>query len=103
MPTYYEFKELIDNCTWTWTSRGRKTGYQVTSNINGNSIFLPAAGVYKNTSVTLSGIDGYYWSSTLNPPYPYTAYNLYLNSEEVKMNDNGRPYGRSVRPVKSPY
>lgn len=44
LPTASESQELIDNCTWTWTTQGGKNGYKVTSEKNGNSIFLPAAG-----------------------------------------------------------
>lgn len=43
MPTKREMKELLKKCTWTWTSVNHKKGYKVTSKLNGNSIFLPAA------------------------------------------------------------
>ena len=37
LPTSGQFKELVDNCTWTWMG----TGYKVVGR-NGNNIFLPA-------------------------------------------------------------
>ena len=43
MPTYLEMRGLYSNCTWMWVQMNGVNGYKVTSNINGNSIFLPAA------------------------------------------------------------
>ena len=40
MPSLEEFNELQNNCTWEWTTLGDVKGYKVTSNINGNTIFL---------------------------------------------------------------
>ena len=42
MPTKAELNELLNNCTWTWTTQNGHKGYKVTGP-NGNSIFLPAA------------------------------------------------------------
>lgn len=44
MPTEDEIKELVDKCTWTWTTQDGKNGYKVIGP-NGNSIFLPAGGL----------------------------------------------------------
>ena len=44
MPTSAEFDELLDSCTWTWTTQNNVNGYLVTSKTNSNSLFLPAAG-----------------------------------------------------------
>ena len=46
MPTNEEWQELIDNCTWTWTTLNDINGFEVKGS-NGNAIFLPAAG-YRN-------------------------------------------------------
>ena len=48
MPTKDELKELLDNCTFEWTQINGVNGYKVTG-INGNSIFIPAAGFMGNT------------------------------------------------------
>ena len=42
MPTLAEMKELINNCTWEWTTQNGVYGRKVTGP-NGNSIFLPLA------------------------------------------------------------
>lgn len=50
IPTFDEFSELCNNCTFEWTLTSNKVfGVKVTGK-NGNSIFLPAAcKVYRNT------------------------------------------------------
>ena len=55
-PTINECKELLDKtkCVWTWITKkdadgNDVNGYTVTSKINGNSIFLPAAGYRDGT------------------------------------------------------
>ena len=98
MPTREEMKELLDNCTWTWTTQGGKSGYRVTGS-NGSSIFLPAAGYYNGGSLSNAGSYGYYWSSSLYTDYPGSAYGLYFNSGIVYMYNGSRDYGLSVRPV----
>ena len=99
MPTNAEWQELIDNCTWTWTTRNGVKGCTVKSNINGNSIFLPAAGFRNYDGLYLAGFDGGYWSSSLNTDDPYCAWYVIFYSDGVYMNYGSRYYGRSVRPV----
>ncbi len=95
MPTDVELKELLDNCTWTWTTKG----FQVTSNKNGKSIFLPAGG-YINGSTTGLGKECNYWSRKLdlNPNY---AFSLWRASYAVALSPtvSVRSYGLPVRPV----
>jgi hypothetical protein len=62
MPTNGEFRELEDNCTWTWTTQNGHKGYRVTGK-NGQSIFLPAAGYRDRGTLYYDGGYGYYWSS----------------------------------------
>ncbi len=99
MPTNAEFQELIDNCTWTWTTMNGKNGYKVVSKTNGNSIFLPAAGRRRDTSLDLAGSYGYYWSSSLDGGYPCFARYLYFDSDDFDVDYWGRSIGHSVRPV----
>lgn len=47
MPSVRDLKQLIENCTFTWAEHNGFGGYTVTGP-NGNSIFLPAAGYYKD-------------------------------------------------------
>ena len=99
MPTKSEFDELIDNCTWTLTTRNGVEGYEVKSKKNGNSIFLPAAGYcYGDTpDYEYQGCYGCYWSST---PYDtYRAYRLGFDIGGRYTSWNGRYWGQSVRPV----
>ena len=52
-------------------------GGKFTSNINGGSIFLPAAGRRYSSGLYNAGSYGYYWSSTQYPSN--TGYAYYLN------------------------
>ena len=99
MPTDAEWTELRENCTWTWTTKNGVNGYEVKSNINGNSIFLPAAGYRRYDDLIDAGNLGVSWSSSLNTGYPYGAWGVYFGSDSVYRNSYGRGYGRSVRPV----
>ena len=99
MPTKAEEDELRSNCTWTWTTQNGVNGYKVTSNKNGKSIFLPAAGCRHDSSLSNAGSYGYYWSSSLGSNYPNNAFELYFYSDNVNWYDHFRYYGRSVRPV----
>ena len=44
-PSHKEWNTLKANCTLTWTTQDDVNGYEVKSKKNGNSIFLPAAGI----------------------------------------------------------
>ena len=99
MPTDVEWFELIINSTWTWTSQGGVYGCLVTSTINGNSIFLPAAGFQFDKELTLAGARGRYWCSSLNPASPYRAYYGGFHLGEVIRGSDARWLGFSVRPV----
>ncbi len=97
MPTFEEQKELLDECTWEWTELNGVNGYHVTGP-NGNSIFLPAAGVRHRSELYLRGAYGYYWSSSL---YDYNSYACHLSFHDVYhvWSHHGRFDGLSVRPV----
>ena len=98
MPTYDDLNELINNCTWTWITQNGVNGYNV-EGPNGNSIFLPAAGLRNGSSLSLAGSNGYYWSSTPYENNGFVAYRLYFDSDDHRMNINVRYGGWSVRPV----
>lgn len=92
MPTKTEMQELRENCTWTWKSVNGVEGYEITSNKNSNSIFLPGAGVYKEGP---GGNACYYWTSTPSSGSTSTAYATNNNkSAEYK-----REWGHTIRPV----
>ena len=97
LPTGSECQELVDRCTWTWTTQGGHEGYKVTGR-NGNSIFLPAAGWRNGSSLDNAGEYGRYWSSL--PGEDNTdAYNLLFDSGCQNVFWYYRSLGRSVRPV----
>ena len=64
MPTEEEFQELIDNCTASRTLRNGVAGTLMTSNINGNSIFFPAAGEMVGTTAYDKTNQSRCWTST---------------------------------------
>ena len=97
LPTKAEFQELLDNCTWTWTTQNGHNGYKVTSKKNGNSIFLPAAGKRLDASSNRQGREGYYWSAT--SPNAGGAFNLYIRDGYRDTFWKRRLEGYSVRPV----
>ena len=101
MPTLAEWKELIRNCTWTWTESYNGTGIagQVVTARNGNSIFLPAAGYRRDTVLDRVGSGGYYWSSSLYENTPFFAWYCYFSSYGASDGDDTREYGCPVRPV----
>jgi uncharacterized protein (TIGR02145 family) len=98
MPTTEEQQELINNCTWEWTTQNGVNGYKVTG-ITGNSIFLPAAGYRYDSSLDSAGSYGNYWSSSLHTSIPSYAYDLGFTSSNGLGYIEERYYGRSVRPV----
>ncbi|MBP5771813.1 MAG: hypothetical protein J6W75_10745 [Bacteroidaceae bacterium] len=102
MPTIDELSSLINKCTWTWTTINNIEGYQVTAT-NGNSIFLPAAG-YRTGSDFSGGINGRYWSSSLNTSFGNRAQNLdFYGENSLETNYDQRCFGESIRPVTGAY
>ena len=98
MPTKAELDELLENCSWEWTSQNGVYGRKVTGP-NGNSIFLPAAGSCYDSSLRYAGSGGHYWSSSLYTDDPSWAYSLDFYSYDLYRASGGRCCGRSVRPV----
>lgn len=99
MPTIAEYRELLYNCTWTWTTQNGVNGYKVTSKTNGNYIFLPAAGWRHLSDHHDAGELGCYWSSTPDESSTNRAFELYFSSDGHSMIGHDRYYGISVRPV----
>ena len=62
-PTSAEIEELIGQCTFQWTTQNNVGGMLVTGP-NENTIFLPAAGTFDGSTITLTDQIGTYWSST---------------------------------------
>ena len=101
MPTKDELSALNNNCDWTWTTQNGVKGYVVKGrgDYASNSIFLPAAGYGRGTSLNDSGSGGYYWSSV---PYSDGDYAWGLSFDSSGHDTYyycGCDIGRSVRPV----
>ena len=105
MPLASEFAELRDQCTWTWTTRNGVKGYEVTSNTNGNRIFLPCSGAWHHLSNWSAGQYGYFWTSSVIAGTPSSAYGVnyyyseYYSSYSVAFFVDDRSGGLPVRPV----
>ena len=102
MPSNEQFAELINSSytTTTWTTQNGVYGRLITSESNGNSIFLPAAGGRYNSSLSFAGETGVYWSRTLTESDPKGARFLIFGSSNVSTSYANRSGGRSVRPVR---
>ena len=112
MPTRYEFLQLLEYCTWTWTTKNGVKGYKISGKgtYSEASIFLPATGyVYclDGQSIGYSGNRGYYWSSSAYEGN-YVAYALYFGTkvnfgtQKIVIGDYtdcNRCNGMPIRPV----
>ena len=103
VPTSAEMQELKDNCTLVLTTRNGVNGCLITSNKNGNSIFLPAANKKTDHEFSVYGYNmGCYWSNSLDEIYSNKANIFYFDNEDGDYFDiweTFRFYGCSVRPV----
>jgi len=102
IPTKDECNWLLNpsNCTNEWVTNyegSSVAGRLFTSKVNGNKLFFPAAGYYYGTSLSLSGTNGYYWSTEFNNSS--NAYCMSFYSSNCDMNGNYRYCGHCVRPV----
>lgn len=101
MPTAAEFEELYSNCTTLWTMRNGVYGLLFTSNVNGNTLFFPAAGYYNGTLLYNRGTNGFYWSTSYNSGS--YARSLSFNSSSINpQNIGSRRFGYTVRAVLPP-
>jgi hypothetical protein len=99
MPTHDEIKELIENCTWTWTAQNGVKGYEVKSKTNDRKIFLPSAGYRRGNSLEYADKYGAYWTKSLDNGYTYYSTCLDFNSSGVEWNYDKCCSGYTVRPV----
>lgn len=96
MPTAAECAELASCCKWKWATQNGHDGFIVTGP-NGNSIFLPNTGWYRNGTIE-DKLEGLYWSSTLDPEYSKKACRLRCNIFPGE-GYHTRNSGLCVRPV----
>ena len=118
MPTSSEIDALLA-LNKVWVSNYNNTGisgYKFTG--NGNTLFLPAAGIRNGTNIENDGSSVSIWSSSLSmgtdytgseghsdqPDQAYNLYSLHLSSTDYTFDNtikaaSNRCYGLSVRPV----
>lgn len=96
MPTYKEWIELHDYCTWACVTQNGING-QLATGPNGNSIFLPAAGSRSYTLLSYAGSYGDYWSSQIQVTKAYSV-SFSVNGYSAGASYD-RIFGFSIRPV----
>lgn len=102
MPTKDEIQELLDNTDSEWVEDYKGSvvnGMKFTSKTNGNSIFIPAAGLCSDNLVDSIGVYGYVWSSSLDTSRSDYVWYLYFNSKNCYVSNYCRYGGRTVRGV----
>ena len=100
MPTADEWRELIDNIAYEWTTMNGVNGLKFTAS-NGNCLFLPAAGNHFDSGLYGDGSLGYYRSSSLYADDPSDAWYFNFSESDQSMYGSRRSYGLSVRAVRS--
>lgn len=115
MPSSAQMDELSNECIWTWCD-GEKTkyngtsvrGYIISSKVNNNKIFLPAAGNYHKDRLIYKNESCLYWSSSQFDGAAFEGETYYTNSNSaigMDYNSKGtyvdlRFYGQTIRPVR---
>lgn len=99
IPSNEDYNELISNTDNIWTTLNGVKGRLFTSRINGQVLFIPAAGYFNDTNNPYIGKQAHLWSS---------IYINQINTNQFKFNETTvegttsatRRYGFSIRPVK---
>lgn len=109
MPTREEWHELFNNCTKTWTAMNGVMGAKFTSKINGESIFIPAAGNKYDGKWEHEGSNCMLWTpeeyDVFQPTNPYNEWRNYrvdITATDNNLSQNSIDYpdvGFTVRPV----
>ena len=103
MPTYDEYRELMNNTNYEWVTNYKSTGHNVmklTSKTDSSKyIIFPASGLCSSGSVSDVGSYGNFWSSSLGPSGARYGRSFYVYSSGRGTNSFSRCYGRAVRGV----
>lgn len=108
MPSRAEWRELYNNSTKTWTSVNGVEGAMFTSNINGNSIFLPAAGNKFDGKETHQGTNCMYWTPEEYDYFDNSGWNNECRNYRVDIsatyqNTDGYEYPEVGFPIRAVY
>ena len=106
MPTYEQFKELIDNCETEHCEYNNVIGCKFTAK-NGNSIFLPFAGLWWGDEFRFFGESGNYWlsnrksSNSVNifGSTPYLAVSRFYDGLNVRPVKGGNIKPRNIQAI----
>ena len=104
MPSEGAYHELMNNCSCQQIEYRGTKGWIFTGS-NGNSVFMPAAGSYIDTSITLKGISTQNWTSTfylddyLNQHAYFFSISTFIDSPLYNVVMNDRYNGRTVRAI----
>ena len=97
-PTLADVRELESNCTWTWSTKNGVNGFTVKGK-NGNTIFIPAAGVEVG-KVMHAGEWCYYWTSTKDTDYNSMTFIIMATASNVAWGSLNTDYSLiPIRPV----
>ena len=66
---------------------------------NRNQIFIPAAGYCSGSNVYNDRAYCYLWSSSIHLDFPFQAYDVYMDSSNIRVNSSARHNGYFIRPV----
>ena len=96
IPLPEEMDELVNKCTWTWTTLNNVNGYEV-KGPNGNTIFLPAAGEFYSKPYS-QGEGAVYRGNHKRGQ----TFNLHFGEERVHTMVEMHEYsGFTIRPVRN--
>ncbi len=96
LPTWIEQRTLTRYFESTWTTVNGIYGRKF--DIGNNTLFLPAAGRWRNNTLSYVDEEGYYWSSS--PDGNRDAYDLFFFSGTAFSSNDFRDNEQSVRCVK---
>ena len=104
MPTEDEIRELVDHCTWTWTTQNGIKGFQV-KGPSGKSIFLPAVGKLSSYELVDFNRSATYFTSLLDEYSVSDAVSLKIGCWDDDdtyhyVSNNFRQQGVTIRPVR---
>ena len=99
MPTKEQFEELTANTTSTWATQNGVDGKIFTSNINGNFLFVPAAGSANDSGMSGVGSHGNVWASSVRSSSSENSWRLAFFSILTSVTNYSRVTGFSVRGV----
>ncbi|MBO4550936.1 MAG: Ig-like domain-containing protein, partial [Bacteroidaceae bacterium] len=102
MPSLEQCQELLDTryTATIWETVNGVEGRRIRSYVNGNSIFLPAAGFFYNGRIDKLGTQCLYWTRGLSLGDSNQAYDLWFTNITERMSSGFRYDGQSVRPVR---